>query len=94
MSKSPESDTIYLCYLYMLLSLISVIFISLLLNAIYLVFTPHAIALTPIKLFDLSYHECPPEVAKGLVNSNSQSTLPANCFVVTGKAENTRNQAV
>ncbi|CCH66493.1 Biotin carboxylase [Richelia intracellularis HH01] len=94
MSNFPDSYTVSSPYLYMHLSLISVVFISLLINAIYLVFTPDAIALTQIKLFEVSYHECTPEIAKGLVNSNSRNILPANCFIVTGKAENTTNQTV
>ncbi|MGI0486999.1 hypothetical protein ACN4EK_16280 [Pantanalinema rosaneae CENA516] len=48
--------------------------------------TPPAIALTQIKLFDISYHECPPELATGMVTSGT--TMEANCFIVTGKAEN------
>ena len=53
---------------------------------------PDALALTQVKLFDISYHECPPEIAAGSVTSgNSQS---ANCFIVTGKTENTSNKMV
>lgn len=51
------------------------------------VFTPTAEALTQIRLFDVSYKECPPELAKGAVTSGGSASA-ANCFIVTGKAEN------
>jgi hypothetical protein len=50
------------------------------------VFTPSALALTKIKLSDLSYKDCPAELAKGAVISSGSAA--ANCFIVTGKAEN------
>ena len=46
------------------------------------VVAPPAWALTPIKLSELSYHECPPEVGQGSVLSGSVKR--ANCFVITG----------
>ena len=49
---------------------------------------PPAFALTPITLSDLSYHECPPELADGAVNPGGAVMQAANCFIVTGKAEN------
>ncbi|NJP12297.1 MAG: hypothetical protein HC866_24840 [Leptolyngbyaceae cyanobacterium RU_5_1] len=55
-------------------------------------FTPAALALTQIRLFDLSYHDCPPELAKGMVASGGPQA--ANCFIVTGKAENTSGKPV
>ena len=57
-----------------------------------LVFTPSALALTQIKLSDVSYHECPAELAKGAVTSGT--TMSANCFIVTGKAKNDSNKPV
>jgi len=51
------------------------------------VFTPSAEALTQIKLSDVSYKDCPPELAQGAVTSGG-SAAAANCFIVTGKAEN------
>jgi hypothetical protein len=54
--------------------------------------TPPALALTPIRLFDISYHDCPPEIAEGSVSSGNSKA--ANCFIVTGKAENTTNKMV
>lgn len=56
-------------------------------------FTPPALALTQIKLSNLSYHECPAEFAKGAVTSGG-TTMAANCFIVTGKAENASNKPV
>lgn len=50
------------------------------------VFAPPALALTPITLSDLSYHKCPPEIGQGAVASGS--VMRANCFIVSGKAEN------
>ncbi|QXE22980.1 hypothetical protein B6N60_01667 [Richelia sinica FACHB-800] len=50
------------------------------------VFVPSALALTQIKLSDLTYKDCPPELAQGAVTSNGSGA--ANCFIVTGKAEN------
>jgi hypothetical protein len=51
-----------------------------------------AYALTPIKLSDLSYEECPAELAPGIVNSGD--FRPANCFLVKGKAENKSGKPV
>lgn len=56
------------------------------------VYTPTALALTPITLSDISYHECPPEMAKGTVTAGSSQL--AKCYLVTGKAENQSNKLV
>jgi len=56
-------------------------------------FTPSALALTQIQLSDLSYHECPPELAKGTVSSGGSGSA-AQCFLVTGKAENKSGKLV
>ncbi len=56
------------------------------------VFTPSALALTQIKLSDISYHECSAEVAKGAVTSGT--TNAASCYIVTGKAENNSKKPV
>ncbi len=55
-------------------------------------FTPPALALTQIKLSNLSYHECSAELSKGAVTSGG-TTMAANCFIVTGKAENTTGKS-
>ena len=56
------------------------------------VLTPAALALVQIQLSNLSYHECPPEVAQGSVNPGTASA--ANCFIITGKAENKSGKMV
>ncbi len=54
--------------------------------------TPPALAVTQIKLFDLSYHDCPPELAGGTVSNGGSSIV--NCFLIVGKAENTSGKMV
>ncbi|MDC0834327.1 Biotin carboxylase [Geitlerinema sp. FC II] len=54
--------------------------------------TPTAFALVPVELSDLSYHECPPALSEGAVVSGSMQA--ANCFIVTGKAENKSGKPV
>jgi hypothetical protein len=54
--------------------------------------TPAAIALVPLRLYDLSYQDCPPEMAEGAVVSGSIQA--ANCFIVTGTAENKSGKTV
>jgi hypothetical protein len=65
---------------------IQLIFIAGLMGLIFWVWTPTALALTQIKLSDISYHECPLELATGVVGSSGSNS--AACFIVTGKAEN------
>lgn len=65
---------------------LTLIFISFFIGFLWLVFTPSALALTQIKLSDLSYQDCPAELAQGTVISSGSAA--ANCFIVTGKAEN------
>lgn len=57
------------------------------------VLAPSALALTQIQLLDLSYHNCPDELAEGAVTSGG-ITQAANCFIVTGKAENKSGKPV
>jgi hypothetical protein len=64
-----------------------VVVISCLITITTWILTPTAWALTQIKLFDLSYQDCPPELAQGAVTSNGSSRA-ANCFIVTGKTQN------
>jgi hypothetical protein len=56
------------------------------------VFSPTALALTQIQLSDISYHECPPELAEGTVTAGTATA--AKCFLVTGKAENNSEKLV
>ncbi|MCM0590051.1 MAG: biotin carboxylase [Gloeotrichia echinulata IR180] len=71
---------------------IKVILISCVVGVLSWVLTPPAVALTQIKLFDLSYKDCPPELAQGAVISSGSAA--ANCFIVLGKANNGTNKTV
>lgn len=71
---------------------IKVIFISCFISVLCWLITPSAVALTQIKLFDISYQDCPPELAEGAVISSGSAA--ANCFIVTGKAENATYKTV
>jgi hypothetical protein len=71
---------------------ITVIVVSCLITVLSWLYTPQAIALTQIKLFDLSYGDCPPELAEGSVISGGSAR--ANCFIVTGKAQNSTYKMV
>jgi hypothetical protein len=55
--------------------------------------TPSALAITPITLSNLSYKDCPPEIAAGAVTSGGV-TQGASCFLVVGKAENKSGKIV
>ena len=57
------------------------------------VIAPSALALTQIRLFDISYELCSAEVGEGAVTSGG-SPMAANCFIVSGKAENATNKFV
>jgi len=53
--------------------------------------TPPALALTQIKLSDISYTDCPPELADGNVTADGAS-MAAKCYLIVGKTNNpTRN---
>lgn len=71
----------------------SVFLISCLIGLLSWVFAPSALALTQIQLTDISYHECPPELAEGAVTSDGTAAA-ANCFIVTGKAVNNSGKPV
>lgn len=71
---------------------LATIAVSCLLWIISWVFTPSALALIQIELSDISYHECPPELAQGSVSSGTSQA--ANCFLVTGKAVNNSGKQV
>ncbi|MEH2167182.1 MAG: biotin carboxylase [Nostoc sp.] len=71
---------------------LTVVFISCLIAFLSWVIIPPAIALTQIKLFDVSYKDCPSELAQGAVISSGSAA--ANCFIVIGKAENGTNKTV
>ncbi|MDJ0724835.1 MAG: hypothetical protein QNJ38_06965 [Prochloraceae cyanobacterium] len=69
-----------------------VVVVCFLLSVIGLWISPDALALTQIKLTDLDYHECPVELSRG--NVTSGELTPANCFIITGKANNTSGKNV
>jgi hypothetical protein len=48
---------------------------------------PAAFAITAIKLSGISYKECPPEYAEGMVTSWG-NTVPAVCYLIVGQADN------
>ena len=52
-----------------------------------------AIALTNIQISDISYKDCPPELAEGNVTSGG-SSLPADCYIIVGKAKNTSGKTL
>ncbi|MHC5612664.1 MAG: biotin carboxylase [Nostoc sp.] len=74
----------------MRLRLLTVVFISCLITFLSWAIAPTSVALTQIKLFDVSYKDCPPELAQGAVISSGSAA--ANCFIVIGKAENATNK--
>jgi hypothetical protein len=57
------------------------------------IITPPALAITPITLSDLSYKDCPPEIAAGTVSSGGVTQV-AQCVLVVGKAENKSGKTV
>ncbi|MBN4006782.1 biotin carboxylase [Nostoc sp. LPT] len=71
---------------------LTVVFICCLITFLSWVIVPPAVALTQIKLFDVSYKDCPSELAQGAVISSGSAA--ANCFIVIGKAENGTNKTV
>lgn len=79
--------------LFMRFQAFAVILVTCIMGIITWVFTPPALALTQIKLSDITYHECPAELSKGAVTSGG-TTMSANCFLVTGKAENNSRKSV
>ena len=53
-----------------------------------------ALAVTNIRLSDLSYKDCPAKIGEGAVTSGGGTMRLANCFMVTGKAENPSQRTV
>jgi hypothetical protein len=72
---------------------VTVIAISCLLWLVSWLVTPSALASIPIKLTDLSAHECPPELSEGIVSSDGGS-IPSHCFIVTGKMNNSSGKTL
>ncbi|NCJ05088.1 hypothetical protein GS597_00855 [Synechococcales cyanobacterium C] len=55
--------------------------------------TSPAWALTQIQLTNLSYHNCPPELARGMVTAGGPAQA-ANCFMIAGTAVNKSGKPV
>lgn len=72
---------------------LSIAFLSLWFWVVSCVGTPPALALTQIKLTDVSYQECPPELAEGMVTPGG-SSMAATCYMITGKANNSSGKYV
>ncbi|MBD2004858.1 MULTISPECIES: hypothetical protein [Cyanophyceae] len=72
---------------------VSILVMSCLIGIFSLLFSPPALALTQIKLSEVTYHDCPADIGKGAVTSTGASRA-ANCFIVTGKAQNSSNKPV
>lgn len=56
------------------------------------VITPAAWARTPIRLFDLSYQNCSDDIGAGAIAAGT--SMPANCYLILGKAENPSGKLV
>ena len=54
--------------------------------------TPSVMAMTSIKLTNLSYEPCPGDQAKGSVTSGD--IRPADCYIIKGKAKNISGKTV
>jgi hypothetical protein len=59
----------------------------------YCSFIPAALAVTQIQLNNVSYKDCPPEIAEGAVTSGGV-TQAASCFLVTGQTKNPSSKTV
>lgn len=55
-------------------------------------FAPPALASIQIKLSDISYSDCAPELSEGGIASGS--SMAANCFIITGKAKNSSGKTI
>ncbi|NEN94067.1 MAG: hypothetical protein F6K50_00385 [Moorea sp. SIO3I7] len=53
-------------------------------------FAPPAFAKIPIKLLDLHSQECPSEIGQGTVTVGGGSARQASCYLIKGKAKNTK----
>ncbi|MGD1911207.1 MAG: hypothetical protein ACFB2X_10220 [Rivularia sp. (in: cyanobacteria)] len=77
----------------MLLRSLAIVFVSCAIGIFSWIYSPPALALTQIPLSNISYQECPPELAEGNVTSGGASRA-AKCFIVTGKAKNMTSKTV
>ena len=68
------------------------LFLTCLLSLLSTAIAPSVWALSEIPLSEISYRDCPPEIAEGTVLSGSNE--PANCYLVTGVATNKTGKTV
>lgn len=73
--------------------LLAIITISISFFLLTTILTPSAEALVKIKLTDINYKECPAGVGEGSVTSGG-SALPATCYLITGKTNNTSGKTL
>jgi hypothetical protein len=57
------------------------------------ILTPSAEALVKMKVTDINYKECPTGIGEGSVTSGG-SALPATCYLITGKTNNTSGKTL
>jgi len=72
--------------------IITSLFVSFWLSLVTCFFPSPALALTQLKVSNLSYQSCPPELAEGAVSS--YSSMKANCFLINGTVKNTSGKPV
>ena len=70
----------------------STIIVSCLIALATWIFSPNALASIQIKLSDINYKDCPPELSEGGVASGS--SMAASCFIITGKANNSSGKTI
>jgi hypothetical protein len=70
----------------------SLVVICLVLTFSTVLWVPNAWAVTQIRLSDLKTEACPEEIGAGSVASGS--VMPANCYLISGKAENTSGKTL
>ncbi len=69
-----------------------VFLISVLIGMITWFWVPPALAAIQVKVSDVDYKDCPPELAEGAISSFSSQK--ANCFLVTGSLNNTSGKYI
>ncbi|MGB3402617.1 MAG: hypothetical protein WBA77_07990 [Microcoleaceae cyanobacterium] len=76
----------------MRLRIFPVLVVSVLIGMITWVWVPPALAAIQMKVSDIDYKDCPPELAEGAISSFSSQK--ANCFLVTGIVNNTSGKYI
>ncbi len=69
-----------------------VVLVSLLIGMMTWFWMPPALAAIQLKVSDIGYKDCPPELAEGAVSSFSSQK--ANCFLITGTVNNTSGKYI